>query len=155
MWSWYTSVIKENRLGKVSLILLSMYQIFSLFYELVSFWSSVVLTWDHVLLVSGLWGLAQSKLWGAAVMLSPQTLVRIHKTLNSEMEQLSWGQIKILQYFVPLFEVFDLLCFLEGFWRSIFQMWSHIDYDLSFIVKIQRQNKTLNNKDTDFPLFTS
>ncbi len=52
-------------------------------------------------------------------MLTPQTLVQVHEALNSETELLSWGQIKILQCFVPLFEVFDFLCFLEGSWRFI------------------------------------
>ncbi len=47
-------------------------------------------------------------------MLTPQTLVQVHETLNSETALFSWGQIKILQCFVPLFELFDLLCFLEG-----------------------------------------
>lgn len=102
-----------------------------------AFWSSAVLMWDHVLLVSGLWGLAHSRLWGAAVMLTPETLVQVQETLNPEKERLSWGQIKILQCFVPLFEVFDVLCFLKGTWRSIFQMWRNLDYDFPFRGKIR------------------
>ncbi len=152
-------MIKENGLGKVYLILFSMYQIFlflmnGCLFEAVLYWCEIMfflsLVFEGLLsLVSrGLLWCSHLKLW--------------YKYTKLWTQRWSYSPGARSKSYNVLFLSLRYLIFY-AFWKvhgdPFFQMWSHTDYDLSFIDKIRTRlwelQKTLNNKNTDFLLFTS